>query len=145
MDRLPIAPATPEPVVSSDSGPVSVPRTGASSTITSVIAKYGVVIAALLLIVVFSILLPSTFATLGNARTIVNSSAIVLVLALAATLPLRAGGFDLSIAGTMVVSAGLVAVMSSKGVPWPVVLVAVLVVGAVVGAANSALIVGLGL
>jgi ribose transport system permease protein len=154
MDRLPSPTATPESVVSSDSSPdpqgsgsaaLSVPGAGASSTITSVIAKYGVVIAALLLIVVFSILLPSTFATLGNARTIVNSSAIVLVLALAATLPLRAGGFDLSIAGTMVVSAGLVAVMSSNGVPWPVVLVAVLVIGAIVGAANSALIVGLGL
>jgi ribose transport system permease protein len=154
MDRLSTPTTTPESVVSSDRSPESqdsrsaapaTPRAGTSSKITSVISKYGVVIAALLLILVFSILLPNTFATLGNARTIVNSSAIVLVLAIAATLPLRAGGFDLSIAGTMVVSAGLVAVMTAKGVPWPVVLVAVLVVGALVGAANSALIVGLGL
>jgi ribose transport system permease protein len=121
------------------------PRAGAATRISSAIARYGVVFAALLMIVVFSVLLPDTFPTWGNAKTIVNSSAIVLVLALAATLPLRAGGFDLSIAGTMVVSAGLVAVLTSNGTPWPVALVAVLAVGALVGAVNSALIVGLGL
>ncbi|MCW2854237.1 MAG: sugar transporter, permease component [Nocardioides sp.] len=111
----------------------------------SVTAQFGVVFALLLLILVFSLLLPETFPTLGNAKTIVNSSAVVLILALAATLPLRAGGFDLSIAGTMVVSAGVVAVLTSNGTPWAVVLLAVLAIGAGVGAVNSFLIVGLGL
>jgi ribose transport system permease protein len=115
------------------------------SRIWAVGAQFGVVIALLLLIVVFSILLPDTFPTLGNARTIVNSSAVVLVLALAATLPLRAGGFDLSIAGTMVVSAALVAVLTSNGVPWGLALVAVLAVGIAIGAVNAFLIVSVGL
>ncbi|WP_297786638.1 ABC transporter permease [Aeromicrobium sp.] len=113
--------------------------------VARIVAQYGVVFALLLLIVAFSILLPDTFPTLGNAKTIVNSSAVVLVLALAATLPLRAGGFDLSIAGTMIVSAGLVAKLTADGTPWFVALVVALGVGAVVGAINAALIVRLGL
>jgi ribose transport system permease protein len=115
------------------------------SRIWAISAQFGVALALLLLIVVFSILLPDTFPTLGNARTIVNSSAVVLVLALAATLPLRSGGFDLSIAGTMVVSAALVAVLTSHGLPWGLALVTVLAVGLAIGAVNSFLIVNLGL
>ena len=115
------------------------------SRVWSVMAQYGVVFALLILIVAFSILLPDTFPTLGNAKTIVNSSAVVLILALAATLPLRAGGFDLSIAGTMVVSAGLVAKLTADGSPWIVALAVALGVGVVVGAINALLIVRLGL
>lgn len=113
--------------------------------IARIVAQYGVVFALLILIVAFSVLLPSTFPTLGNAKTIVNSSAVVLVLALAATLPLRAGGFDLSIAGTMIVSAGIVAKMTAGGAPWLLALVAAIAVGMVVGAINAILIVRLGL
>jgi len=117
----------------------------AMSRVWELSAQFGVVFALVLLVVVFSILLPETFPTLGNARTIANSSAVVLVLALAATLPLRGGGFDLSIAGTMIVSAGLVAEWTSRGVPWLLVLVAVLAVGVAIGALNAFLIVRMGL
>jgi ribose transport system permease protein len=116
-----------------------------ASRVWAVSAQFGVVFALLLLIVVFSILLPDTFPTLGNARTIVNSSAVVLVLALAATLPLRGGGFDLSIAGTMVVSAGLVAKLTSGGMPWGLALIVVLGIGLAIGALNAFLIVRVGL
>jgi ribose transport system permease protein len=113
--------------------------------IAGIVAQYGVVFALLLLIIAFSILLPDTFPTLGNAKTIVNSSAVVLLLALAATLPLRAGGFDLSIAGTMIVSAGLVAKLTAGGTPWVLALAVALGVGLVVGLINATLIVRLGL
>jgi ribose transport system permease protein len=144
---------TPEAVLSdgsSEPGGVTVvapsgPDGRPSGRVWAILAQFGVVFALLLLVVVFSILLPDTFPTLGNARTIVNSSAVVLVLALAATLPLRGGGFDLSIAGTMVVSAGLVAKLTSNGVPWGVTLIAVLVVGLAIGALNAFLIVTMGL
>jgi ribose transport system permease protein len=111
----------------------------------SVTAQYGVVFALLALIVAFSIVLPDTFPTTGNLKTVVNSSAIVLILALAATLPLRAGGFDLSIAGTMVVSAGLVAKLTAHGTAWELALAVALVAGLAVGAVNAFLIVGIGL
>jgi ribose transport system permease protein len=120
-------------------------RGRSTSGLWTVIAQYGVVFALLLMVVAFSILLPDTFPTTGNVKTIVNSSAVVLLLSLAATLPLRAGGFDLSIAGTMVVSAGLVAVTTSHGIPWGVALAVALATGVLIGAINAVLIVGVGL
>ncbi len=71
------------------------------------VAKNGVVIALLVLFVGFSLALPSTFFTTANIKTIVNSQAIVLLLALAATVPLRAGEFDLSVGATMTISAAI--------------------------------------
>ena len=48
-------------------------------------------------IIGFSLLLPRTFFTLGNFRTIVSSQAVLMILALGLTLPLTTGEFDLSI------------------------------------------------
>jgi len=109
------------------------------------ISRYGVVIVLLLMIVAFSIALPHTFPTTGNVKTIVNSAAVAMLLALAATLPLRAGDFDLSIAGTMIVSAALVAQLTPSKVGWVLALVIVLAVGATVGVINAFLIVVIGL
>jgi ribose transport system permease protein len=124
------------------------PIAGSASTVQrllDIVSRLGVVIALALMIVAFSIALPHTFATSGNVQTIVNSSAVVMLLALAATIPLRAGDFDLSIAGTMVVSAAVVTQLGAHGTPWILAVVIALVVGLAVGAVNALLIVGLGL
>jgi ribose transport system permease protein len=97
------------------------------------------------MIIAFCIALPHTFPTVGNLQTIVNSSGVVMLLALAATLPLRAGDFDLSIAGTMVVSAAVVAQLSANGVNWILAVVIALIIGLAIGGVNALLIVGLGL
>jgi ribose transport system permease protein len=108
-------------------------------------SRFGIVIVLGILIVAFSIALPDTFPTLGNTQTIVNSGAVTLLLALAATIPLRAGDFDLSIAGTMIVSATIVARLTANGTNWILALLVVLVVGALIGGVNAILIVGIGL
>jgi ribose transport system permease protein len=108
-------------------------------------ANLGVVVALALMIIAFSIALPHTFPTVGNLQTIVNSSGVVMLLALAATIPLRAGDFDLSIAGTMVVSAAVVAQLSANGVNWILAVVIALIIGLAIGGVNALLIVGLGL
>jgi ribose transport system permease protein len=109
------------------------------------LSRFGIVIVLGIMIIAFSIALPNTFPTLGNTQTIVNSGAVTLLLALAATVPLRAGDFDLSIAGTMIVSATIVAQLSAKGTNWILALLIVLAVGAVIGLINAVLIVGVGL
>jgi ribose transport system permease protein len=109
------------------------------------LSRYGIVIVLAAMIIAFSIALPQTFPTLGNTQTIVNSGAVTLLLALAATIPLRAGDFDLSIAGTMIVSATVVARLTASGMSWSVALLLVLVIGALVGLVNAVLIVGVGL
>src|SRR5882672_2130869 len=80
-----------------------------------VLYRYAVVMALLLVIVLFSALAPNTFPTAGNARTIINSQAILLVLSLGLTLPLITGDFDLSIGATMGLAGALVAVLSGMG------------------------------
>jgi ribose transport system permease protein len=58
---------------------------------------YGLPILTILLIVFFSLLLPDTFPTALNARSILSDKAIIALLSLAATLPMMAGRIDLTI------------------------------------------------
>ncbi|HEY6052285.1 MAG TPA: hypothetical protein VIU86_00055, partial [Gaiellaceae bacterium] len=67
----------------------------------SLLYRYAVVLVFVGMVAVFSALLPSTFFTTGNFQTIVNSQAVLLLLALALTLPLSVGEFDLSVASML--------------------------------------------
>jgi ribose transport system permease protein len=58
----------------------------------------------LVLILVFSILKSSAFPTTANAHNIVNDAATLLVMAVAMTYVMIAGGFDLSIGSVLVFS-----------------------------------------
>lgn len=98
------------------------------------------------LIVFFSILRPTTFATAANASTILLQNAVLVILALAAVLPLIVNEFDLSVASVMGLAAMLTAGLPTlQGLPVPVVITLVLTMGALVGALHALLIVGFGL
>ena len=58
---------------------------------------YGLVILTVLLIILFSILLPKTFPTLLNLRAIVSDKAIIALLSLGAMIPMAAGRIDLTV------------------------------------------------
>jgi ribose transport system permease protein len=58
---------------------------------------YGLPILTLALIIFFSLLLPDTFPTWLNARSILADKAIIALLSLAATLPMMAGRIDLTV------------------------------------------------
>src|SRR5271166_205101 len=58
---------------------------------------YGLVFITLLLIVIFSFLLPDTFFTWMNARLFLSTQSTTALLALAAMIPMVAGKIDLSI------------------------------------------------
>ena len=108
-------------------------------------SRYGAVFFLLAMVGVFSLLLPDTFATVSNFRSIANSYALLLLLSGIATLALRIGEFDLSIAATMVFAAAVVTVSSVRlNQPLLVVLGLCLVVGLVVGSINGFLIVRIG-
>ncbi|MFB2605003.1 ABC transporter permease, partial [Rhizobium phaseoli] len=55
------------------------------------IPVYGLVILTAGLIVLFSILLPDTFPTVLNVRSIVSDKAIIALLSLAAMIPMASG------------------------------------------------------
>ena len=102
---------------------------------------YGLVILMVGLIVVFSILLPNTFPTVLNLRSILSDKAIIALLALAATIPMVAGRIDLTVGYAIVLWHILaISLQTVYGLPWPVAVGIVLVLGVIVGALNGLLV-----
>ena len=107
--------------------------------------QYGLLVVLVASFIAFWLLLPETFATEGNVRAMINAQAIILLLALAETLPLRSGEFDLSIAGVMTASGALIAQLTVNGTSLPVALLAVAALGVLVGLINGTLIFKVGI
>src|SRR5437868_11538489 len=55
-------------------------------------------------ILIFSVLRPTTFPTAANFENIFGSQAVLVILTLALLVPLTAGDYDLSVAGTLSLS-----------------------------------------
>jgi len=120
------------------------PTAPLAASLRELASNQGLLVVLLVLVLAFSIALPGTFPTLANARNILSSQAVILMVALAVTLPLRAGDFDLSVSAVMAMSASIVAVLCVRH-QWPLgyaVPVAILA-GLLLGALNAWLVVGL--
>ena len=102
---------------------------------------YGLVILMVLLALLFSILLPETFPTLLNLRSIISDKAIIATLALAAMIPMATGKIDLTVGyGIVLWHILAISIQTLYGVPWPVVVLIVLMLGALVGVINGYLV-----
>lgn len=112
----------------------------------SVIRSYGLLFAWAAVIIVFSALRPSTFATYENVRVILGSQAVLVVLAMALIVPFTVGEFDLSIGGVLSVSLVLVGWLNVVQ-HWPIIFAigGALAVGLAVGLLHSLLIVYIGI
>lgn len=107
----------------------------------SFIGTWGLPVLTVVLFVLFAILLPSTFPTAGNIRAILTNQSIPAILALGATIPIVTGRFDLSIGYGLGLSHVLAMwLLVSAGLPWPLVVVLVLIGGVVVGLFNGFLV-----
>lgn len=95
----------------------------------------------------FSVFLPETFLTVGNIKFLLLSSAALGTLALAESLCLLSGHFDLSIgsiAGFSAIIAGLFMAKWFPGTPGIVGIGVVLAVGGLIGLANGVSVAYLG-
>jgi ribose transport system permease protein len=102
---------------------------------------YGLVILMVGLIVTFSILLPNTFPTMLNLRSILSDKAIIALLSLAAMIPMVAGRIDLTVGyGIVLWHILAISLQTMFGLPWPVAVVIVLALGVVTGALNGLLV-----
>ncbi|WP_375001259.1 ABC transporter permease [Aeromicrobium sp. CTD01-1L150] len=107
--------------------------------------RYGIVGVWVLEIAVFAVLVPDTFLTAANITSLLSSQAALLVLALALVPTLTTGEIDLSIAGTMTVSATIAAQLNAvDGVNLWLSILAGLCAAAVVGLVNALLAVRVG-
>lgn len=106
--------------------------------------NYGIVVFLVLMIAVFSLLLPDTFATAGNARQILADQAVPGILALAVVLPLTAGEFDLSVGANLGICTITGIVLAGTGLPLLVVLAATVALGTLIGAVNAFMVIVVG-
>lgn len=102
---------------------------------------YGLVILTVLLIIFFSLLLPDTFPTVLNLRSIIANKTIIAILSLAAMIPMAAGRIDLTIGyGIVLWHILAISLQTIYGLPWPIAVMIVLVLGAFCGFLNGILV-----
>ncbi len=102
---------------------------------------YGLVILTVVLLVLFSLLLPNTFPTLLNLRSIVSDKAIIAILSLAAMIPMAAGRIDLTVGyGIVLWHILAISLQTLYGFHWVTAVVIVLTLGAIVGFLNGLLV-----
>ena len=102
---------------------------------------YGLVILTALLILLFSILLPQTFPTMLNLRSIISDKTIIAILSLAAMIPMAAGRIDLTIGyGIVLWHVLAISLQTMFGLPWPIAILIVILLGAFTGFLNGLLV-----
>ena len=102
---------------------------------------YGLVILTVLLAIFFSLLLPQSFPTLLNLRSIVADKAIIAILSLAVMVPMVTGKIDLTVGyGIVLWHILAISLQVWYGVPWPVAALLVLLLGALTGFLNGLLV-----
>ena len=127
-----------------DSGP-TFPGPSGSDAVNNFLARYGVLVAFVVMVLVFSIAKPDTFPTWENTKNILTAAAPALIIAAGLTVPLVMQDFDLSF-GAMASLAGGAAVvlMAKEDVGWAVAILAGLALGLAAGSVNGFLIAYLG-
>ena len=103
--------------------------------------KYSGLYVWAVLVIVFSLWIPDLFLSWDNAKTILSFQAISTTVALGLIVPVAAGAFDLTIAGTLTVSACFTAwaLLNHKGVVFATV--GALLIGVLIGLANALVVV----
>lgn len=117
----------------------------------SFLARYGVVLSLVLLIIVFSIARPDVFPTVGNFLSILNQVSILGMIALGLTVCLVMGLFDLSIGAMATLGGYAAATLLAEHIADPdmidVIWVVVLVIAmsGLIGMLNGTLVSYLGI
>jgi ribose transport system permease protein len=102
---------------------------------------YGLVILTVMLILLFSLLLPDTFPTMLNLKSIIAAKTIIAILSLAAMIPMACGRIDLTIGyGIVLWHILAISLQTMYGFPWPVAVLVVLALGALTGLLNGLLV-----
>jgi ribose transport system permease protein len=134
----------PVPAAARPTGRPRLPATGASpldAIRAASPARYAGLFVWALLIAVFAVWVPDTFLTADTAKGIASDQAVTGILALAAIVPLIAGGFDLSVAQNLGVSAVVCSALMAKAEVSPVAAVLVtLLLGLGIGVTNGLLV-----
>lgn len=119
-------------------------RRSFATHLSRTVTEGGVVIFLLAMIVAFSVTMPDTFFTVLNLQFILGAQAVPVIVALAVLAPLVAGEFDLSVGGTVGITAVYSAFAYGSNTPIPIVFVTTILIGIVVGVVNGFLVTKIG-
>jgi ribose transport system permease protein len=102
---------------------------------------YGLPILTVLLVIFFSLLLPRTFPTLLNLRSILGDKSVIALLSLAAMIPMMAGRIDLTAGyGIVLWHIMAIALQTELGFDWRMAVLLVLLMGCALGLVNGLLV-----
>lgn len=106
-----------------------------------IFGRYGALALLAIMIIVFSVLEPKNFPTLGNLTNILSQLTIGAIVAMGLTVPLVAGEFDLSLGFQTSFLCVLAAGLSNNLHAHPLAILPILmVIGGVIGAVNGLLV-----
>ncbi|MCF3931995.1 ABC transporter permease [Acuticoccus sp. M5D2P5] len=109
--------------------------------IARLLPVYGIPILTVLLIILFSIILPRTFPTMLNLRSILGDKAIIALLSLAAMVPMMAGRIDLTVGyGIVLWHILAIGLQVQLGFEWWQAALIVICLGAMLGLFNGLLV-----
>jgi ribose transport system permease protein len=107
----------------------------------SFIGTYGLLTLTVLIFLLFALLLPDTFPTGANIKSILTNQSIPAILALGATIPIVTGRFDLSLGyGIGLAHVVMMWLITQHAVAWQLAALLVIGVGVIVGLLNGLLV-----
>lgn len=83
--------------------------------------------------IVFFSIGTNTFLTIGNVLNVLRQAAPILIVAVAMTFVIITAGIDLSVGSQVALVNALAAISIAAGLPWPVAVLAMLALGALLG------------
>lgn len=105
--------------------------------INDLLKSYGTVIAGVVITLVFAVLRPTSFATLGNMINISRQISLLVVIALGATLIMSLEEFDLSIGAMASLGGVLAAKLAVQGLPMVLAFTLPVLAGMILGFLNG--------
>lgn len=87
--------------------------------------------------IIFFSMATDVFLSIGNLLNILRQAAPILIVAVAMTFVIITAGIDLSVGSQVALINASAAIILSLGIPWPVVVLAMLLLGALVGLAQG--------
>jgi ribose transport system permease protein len=104
------------------------------------LAALGPALGVLVVVLLFSLLVPDSFLSLYNFRTVVTQTVIVALGAIGMTFVIASGGIDLSVGSVIALSSVVTAILLRDGSSPGVALLVGVATGAAVGAMNGLLV-----
>jgi ribose transport system permease protein len=105
--------------------------------VSNIAKSYGTIFAGVAIILIFSILRPTSFATLSNFINITRQISLLVVIAIGATLIMSVEEFDLSIGALASLGGVLAAKLAVMGLPIPLCFILPLIIAFAIGYING--------